>query len=935
MQYIWTYARAAVLRNGYRTLGMLLGTLLAIGLLSAVLFYVDASSAHMTQAAIAGTPVDMQVILQPGASAGASLSSLQQQLSTQLGVKAAAPFSLAGFTSSRLTGGKRATATTPGALIAVEPSYFSTFAYPQIVQGRFDPGGVLISKDMATNLGAQPGDAILLTFPAPAPPFTTTVTGIADLSGADLLFAPTDPQHRGMAFNPPANVAILDLHTFNTQLRDALLAAPTQPFLQQATFGAAAAATANGNSGGAVVSVVDTNEPPVSEQLHVRINRGALAGDPVQAQQQTEQLRRQLERLAPGQVRILNNLDETIGKVKEDVLWAKILLIFLAGPGILLAAYLSRYATANLIAAQRRELALLRARGATPRQVVAIITAISGIVALIGIVLGILLGLATNMLATGQTVLAAGNALLLARSAGLALVAGIVFALVAMLLPTRALYLTGVQAGRSQIVLESERPLWQRFYLDVACLAAGLIVLYITQQNRFTPVVGGEGNATLSLSLFTFLAPALIWLGAALLLLRFSAGLFKTSGGWISRLLGGLFGPAGTFAAQGMARRYAPLQQIALILILTVAFGVSLSGFAATYRQQQRVDAELTLGADVRVTPDRSTPQTAAFASSLRNTPGVVAATPFDLNVAYVGSELQDIFGVNVFSLRQTATLADSFFVDESADSVLSRLAATADGIVVSEETAHDYSIAAGDHINIRLQQANNGQFVTVPFQVVGVAREFPTAPKDSFLVVNQDFLHQQIGSDSVATFLVRAAGDPAQLAATLTSSLAAQLPAAKLQVESIDDVTAQLTSTLTTVSLEGLTRIEWVYALLIAALALTIFLTGLLAERRTEYATLSALGATPIQVNIFILCEAAVAGVTGIIAGTVVGLALSQVLVTILTAIFDPPPSSMLVPFTSIGLLLALVSVGLIVSALGIVFLLGRLRPAQVLHTA
>ncbi|MEZ4656148.1 MAG: hypothetical protein R2911_01095 [Caldilineaceae bacterium] len=49
MNYIWTYTRNAILRNGYRTLGMLLGTLLATGLLSAVLFYVDASAAQMTQ----------------------------------------------------------------------------------------------------------------------------------------------------------------------------------------------------------------------------------------------------------------------------------------------------------------------------------------------------------------------------------------------------------------------------------------------------------------------------------------------------------------------------------------------------------------------------------------------------------------------------------------------------------------------------------------------------------------------------------------------------------------------------------------------------------------------------------------------------------------------------------------------------------------------
>ncbi len=927
MNYLYSYTRAAILRNPYRTLGMLLGTLLAIGLLSAVLFYVDSSAAQMTQAAIRTVPVDMQVVtLAPET----SLSALQGQLAAQPGVRAVAPFSLAGFTSGQLTGGDRATATTPGALIAVNPDYLTTFAYPQLVQGALTTDGILISKDMATNLGAKPGDTIQLNFPAPAPPYQAVVRGIADLSGADQLFAPTDAQHRGMAFNPPTNVVIMDLARFNRDLRAALLAAPAQPVIQQVTVGAAANSTANG---GVVTGVVSSDQPAVSEQLHIRIDHTTLPGDPIQAQKTTEQLRRLLERQAPGQISVLNNLYAVIESVKGDILWAKILAVFLAGPGILLAAYLSRYATANLIVAQRRELALLRARGATPRQVVTLSIAISTIIALVGVLLGIGLGLVSSAWLANASINSSlfngGNRFLLLKSAGVALGAGLLFALGAIILPTRSLYLAQVQAGRRQIEVDPQPPLWQRFFVDLLLLVGGLVVLYITKQNGFAPVVNGEGNATLSLSLFTFLAPTLIWLGAALLLLRGSGWLLQRGATSLARFWQGGTGAAGSFAARGIARRHAPLQQITLILALAVAFGISLSGFAATYRQQQRVDAELTLGADVRVTPDRATPQTAAFADQLRQVPGVVAVSPFELNVAYVGSELQDLFGVNVFSLRQSAILADAFFLDAPADTVLSKLGATADGIIISEETAHDYSIVAGDHMNIRLQKATDGSFVTVTFQVVGVAREFPTAPKDSFLVVNQEFLQQQIGSDTVATFLVRAAGDPAQLANTLRTHFADPT----LQITSINSVTAQLTSTLTTISLDTLTRIEWLYTIMIAVVALLIFLLSLLAERRTEYATLTALGATPAQRNSFVFLEAGISGLVGLTIGTLVGIGLTQVLVTILTAIFDPPPSHMLLPLNTIGLLLALVAAGLILSSGAVALILQRLAPAQVLR--
>ncbi len=906
MNLLWMYTRTSITRNVYRTLAMVLGTMLAIGLLSAVLFYVDSSAAQMTQKALATVPVDMQVVAN---SADANLAAVEPALTSQPDVTGAARFSIAQFASGQLSGDtSMATATTPGVLLAVEPNYFSLFSLPRVIEGQFSAAGLLISKDMATNLGARPGDTITLHFNGSVAPYTAKVSGIVDMSGADLLFASTDPQRRALSFNPPANVVIMDLTTFNQTLRDPLLAT-------------AAPTDAN--------AVVSQAEPPVSEQIHLKIDRTVLPSDPLLAQTTTEQTRRLLERQFPGQIRVINNLTSAIEGVKSDILWAKILVVFLAGPGILLAAYLSRYSTLRLIAAQRRELALLRSRGATPNQIVALLTATSATIALIGVVLGLGVGALTNSLVSGAALFQPGNAPLLLSSALVSLVIGLLVAFVATVIPARSLYMSELRAERRQLVVEAKHPLWQRLYLDMIALGIGIVILIITKQNGFAPVLNGEGNATLSLSLLTFLSPTLIWLGAALLLTRFSAQLLRGGLAITSRVLQALFGSAGRFAAQGMARRSLPLQQIVLIIALAVAFGTSVSGFAANYRQQQRVDAELTLGADVKVTPDKTTPQTAAFADQLRTVPGVVAVSPFEQTVGYVGSELQDLFGVNVFSLRQTATLSDSFFLSGTADAVLSQLAATPDGIIVSEETAKDYSIVAGDHLNIRLTKPD-GTFVTTQFQMVGVAREFPTAPKDSFLVVNQDFLQQQVGSDTISTFLIRTNGDPAQTAAAIQTQMGA---ATKLTVTTINSVAAQLASTLTTVSLDGLTRIEWAYTLLIAGLALAIFLLGLLAERETEYATLAAIGGTPSQVQAFMLSEAFLAGSSGIVFGVVVGLALTEVLVTILTAIFDPPPTVILIPIAIIGALLGLVIVSLMVSSLLVSGRVRRLQPAYILR--
>jgi hypothetical protein len=144
---------------------------------------------------------------------------------------------------------------------------------------------------------------------------------------ADRLFAPTDPRLQSAAFNPPANVVLLPLSVFDTQLaarlRDA--APPAQPV----TTGSAGA-------------VVQTDVLPVDRQIHIRIDRSALASDPTQAQTQTSLVRRSLEKLYPGQVRVSDELYAAIDGVKGDVLWAQTLFVFLALPAVLLAAYLSR-----------------------------------------------------------------------------------------------------------------------------------------------------------------------------------------------------------------------------------------------------------------------------------------------------------------------------------------------------------------------------------------------------------------------------------------------------------------------------------------------------------------------------------------------------------------------------------------------------------------
>src|SRR3954466_12860952 len=100
-------------------------------------------------------------------------------------------------------------------------------------------------------------------------------------------------------------------------------------------------------------------------------------------------------------------------------------------------------------------------------------------------------------------------------------------------------------------------------------------------------------------------------------------------------------------------------------------------------------------------------------------------------------------------------------------------LAARPDGVLVSQETVHDFQLQPGDLVRLRLQDGRTKQLRTVPFHYIGVALEFPTAPRDSFLVANASYVARMTGTDAVGTFLVQTDGtNPGTVAQRLRGGL-------------------------------------------------------------------------------------------------------------------------------------------------------------------
>lgn len=340
-----------------------------------------------------------------------------------------------------------------------------------------------------------------------------------------------------------------------------------------------------------------------------------------------------------------------------------------------------------------------------------------------------------------------------------------------------------------------------------------------------------EGVAAASVDCKAFLGPALFWVGSGLLAMRIIVSIIGAND-LVRRLVAPIAGRLAPVVVASLATQARRITLGVAMTALAVPFGTSTAIFNATYQAQARVDAMLTNGADVGVFG------TAAAAASLHldKLSGLagITAEPTQHRFANVGSDLQDRYGITTQSIRNVAHLSDAYFSGSTATQAMPKLAATQDRVLVSEDTVSDFRLTLGDTLNLRLMGADH-HYRAIPFTFIGVAREFPTAPKDCFLVANADYVAKMTGTASAEYVLLRMADDSVALTATVRAALP------DMQVQDITHVTHIIGSSLTSVNLTSLTRIELAFAVLMSASAAGLMLALGFNDRCRSFAILTA----------------------------------------------------------------------------------------------
>ncbi len=818
----------------------------------------------MTARAIATAPVDWQVELVPGTSIDAVSSAVEAAAPTRLkeivGYADVTGFEFSTAEGTQLTGAGKA--------VGLDASYVRNLpAGFRILSG--DVTGAVLLQQTAANLHAAPGDEITLHRPG-LDDVKTSVSGIVDLKTADTFFQAVGVPPGAAPQAPPDNAVLMPMAAWHKAFDPEAVVRPQS----------------------------------VRTQLHAVLDHTALPTDPNDAYRRVTQAGHNLEARVAGTALLGNNLAAQLDAARGDALYARVLFLFLGAPGVVLAGLLTIALAASGGDRRRRDQSLLRLRGASMSTILGFAAAEALAIGVLGCVAGLLLSVVMAPL-LGESVFGAARI----RWSAIACLAGLALAAAAVVLPAWLTARTLSVVAARQTLGTERAPVWARIYLDLICLTIAGLVFWQTATTGYQVVLATEGVAAISVDYTAFLAPLLLWIGAALLTVRLVRLFLRGGRNAIERALAPAVGPVAPAVASSLSHQRRRLAGGVALAALSIGFAVSTAVFNTTYEGQAQVDAMLTNGADVTVTGSTAA-AAGAVLDKLRAIPGVVAAEPMQHRFAYVGTDLQDLYGIDPGRIGRATSLVNAYVQNGDMSATLATLARTPDAALLSDETVTDFQLSLGDRINLRLQGAD-GQYRPVPFTFAGVVREFPTAPRDSFIVANAAYVAKMTGVDTAEIVLLRTTGDRSAVKAA-AADIVKDLPG--VQVTELGEVAHTIGSSLTAVDLAGLTRLELSFAVLLALGATALVLALGLADRQRSFAILAALGANPRQLSVFIVAEAVLVVGGGAAFGALTGWAVAQVLVTVLQGVFDPPPEALVVPWIYLAIV-----VGAVVVAVGL----------------
>lgn len=598
------------------------------------------------------------------------------------------------------------------------------------------------------------------------------------------------------------------------------------------------------------VKVLGTGD--MIDAVDIRIAPGADLGTVQQA----------IKDVLPPQTKVLTGA-EVASQNKDNInsvvsIFGNILLTF-AFVTLFVSAFIINNVFAISIGQRLRELALLRAVGASSKQVRRMIYIEAFVISLVATIVGIGLGIlvAKGMLAlfnaSGAGFPSAG-AILKPRTVVMAFVVGIGVAMLSVIVPARrASKIPPVAAMRPEVGFQSLDA--GRFVLATVTTIVGAVLFLVGLLIR----PGG----TAGLIAMAGFGALLLFFGAAGLVALVAKPATRIIGAPVRRL-SKISGRLGQENAGRVPRRTAAS---ASALMIGVALVAASAVFAASLRTSFNKTLENTLQADFILTDTSFQGMPPAVADTLRSVPEISAVTPirgFSMQITnHPDSGTKSVGVADPAALQQLVT------IDLENGVTLADL--TDNAIFVAADAAKTLGVAVGDPLEVTYQTG-----ATATLTVAGVYR-------DASLVGN--YLVNLTTAEPAIVQPVRDFFVVARKADNVTADKAQQ--AVERAVESFPQVkvesnaqfresqSAQINQLLTIIS----TLLA--FAIVIAVLGISITLGLSVLERTREIGLLRAVGMSRRSLRSAIRWEAIIVSLFGALVGLVLGTLIGIVLVT------------------------------------------------------
>jgi len=354
----------------------------------------------------------------------------------------------------------------------------------------------------------------------------------------------------------------------------------------------------------------------------------------------------------------------------------------------------------------------------------------------------------------------------------------------------------------------------------------------------------------------------------------------------ISKRLSFIFGQKNLISAGYLRMRKGRIIPLMVVLALTMSTTIAFAVQSDSLRVDLNREVTYAVGADLRIS---CTQREFGYDQTLASIEGISQVTPVLRSWARIPGQEITIEALNASIYSEIGNFDSSSFGERAASDVLAALAATPDGIILSQYHAAFMNKTVGD--SIRLQMSGAGELQDVEFVVVGEVFSAPgfgyasvldippsilgagfgfQAGYTGFAITNLNYTAEALNRETTDLFLASINDNTNQT--QLISNLRMLPGVYPTTPETFNLKTRSLQTALFLNTVEGLFSIGFVMSLTLSVFALSISLGSVVRERRKEYAVMRAIGGSQRQIVSMVFSEFAGVVLASLILSLVLG---------------------------------------------------------------